>query len=721
MTRASYILFVLMILGLAVSIYLYNKSKQRSTGFNARVNSVKEVLFLLERTEKLKNILRKTVYEGANQKDTASAFVFSADDKLLVDSILNRIHSIVLYEDQRLRIDTIKQIIDSNFRLLLHDSTNPAYYRGVSEVVTRAQSYAEMRLKEQQAAFENQDAKLDLWTNSIAVISLLLFVVGIWSIAYENTAKRRLKILHDSIKESEKRFRLLATSIPQVIWVADQQGQIEYLSDQWEKYTGQKPYEGRKLFSSLIHQDDIDLVRAKWRTAMAESKPWQAEYRLKDLRTNHYTWFSGYTLPLTDQNGKVIKWIGSSSDITLQKQSNEKLSSLVDERTRELNNLNEILQSKNIELSNAQNFLKTVLDSSVELVTAFDTDLNYTFVNKRSIDFANKNPEELIGRNIKDVHPGFEKSDGYQYLLRGLKGEVIHIDERRPFVNEKIVFETFIIPLKSNSDIIGVLTLQRDITTIIQLSENLKKSNLDLQRSNEDLQQFAHVISHDLKEPVRKINIYSNLLKSSYEAGLSDPGKIYLGKIEHATKRIAAMIDGVLQHSSVDAFEQDFERLDSQKIFSNILEDLEVVVNEKNAQIIIGALPMIEGSPTLIYQLFYNLVNNSLKFIRTNVKPVIEIRSEIVLGRELSNDMNQVDPNQEFAKIVIIDNGIGFEQTYAEKIFESFLRLNSKDKYEGTGLGLALCKKIVERHHGFIRAYGRPNEGATFEVYLPST
>src|SRR3990170_8032424 len=145
MTRASYILFVLMILGLAVSIYLYNKSKQRSTGFNARVNSVKEVLFLLERTEKLKNLLRKTVYEGANQKDTASAFVFSADDKLLVDSILNRIHSIVLYEDQRLRIDTIKQIIDSNFRLLLQDSTNPAYYRGVSEVVTRAQSFAEMR------------------------------------------------------------------------------------------------------------------------------------------------------------------------------------------------------------------------------------------------------------------------------------------------------------------------------------------------------------------------------------------------------------------------------------------------------------------------------------------------------------------------------------------------------------------------------------------------
>ena len=720
MTRASYILFVLMILGLAVSIYLYNNSKQRSIGFNARVNTVREILFLLERTEKLKNILRKTVYEGANQKDTASAFVFSADDKLQLDSILNRIHSIVLYEDQRLRIDTIKEIIDSNFRLLLHDSTNSASYQGVSEIIARAQSYAETRLKEQQRAFEYQDAKLDLWTNSIAIISLLLFAMGIWSIAYENTAKRKLKRLHDSIKESEERFRLLATSIPQVIWIADQQGKIEYLSDQWEKYTGQQPSEGKKLFSSLIHQDDIDLVKTKWQTAMAEGKPWQAEYRLRDLRTNHYTWFFGYTLPLTDKNGKVIKWIGSSSDITLQKQSNEKLSSLVDERTRELNNLNEILQSKNIELLNAQNFLKTVLDSSVELVTAFDTELNYTFVNKRSIDFANKNPEDLIGRNIKDVHPGFEKTDGFQYLLRGLKGEVIHIDARRPFVNEKIVFETFVIPLKSNEDIIGVLTLQRDVTPIIQLSENLKKSNLDLQRSNEDLQQFAHVISHDLKEPVRKINIYANLLKSSYEGGLPDPGKNYLEKIEHATKRIAAMIDGVLQHSTVEAFEQDLERLDSQRIFANILEDLEVVVKEKNAQIIIDSLPMIEGSPTLIYQLFYNLINNSLKFVRTDVVPVIQIRSEIVLGSELPTAVDQIKHDQQYAKIVIIDNGIGFEQTYAEKIFESFLRLNSKDKYEGTGLGLALCKKIVERHHGFIRAFSSPNDGATFEVYLPS-
>lgn len=720
MTRTSYILFVLMIIGLAVSIFLYNKSKQGSIRFNDRVNTVKEVLFLLERTEKLKNILRKTVYEDSDQKDTASAFVFSAAHKSEVDSILSRLQAIVLYEDQRLRIDTINQLINSNFQLLLRDSTDARFYKGVSEIIARAQAYAQTRLEQYQAAFEDQDAKLDLWTNSIAIISLLLFAIGIWFVVYENTAKRKLKILHDSIKESEERFRLLATSIPQVIWIADKHGNIEYLSDQWEKYTGQKPSEGKKLFSSLIHQDDIDLVRSKWHAAMAESKPWQAEYRLRDLRTNNYTWFAGHTLPLTDPNRKVIKWIGSSSDITSQKQLNEKLSSLVDERTRELNNLNEILQSKNIELSNAQNFLQTVLDSSVELVTAFDTELNYIFVNKRSIDFANKNPEDLVGRNIKEVHPGFEKTDGYQYLLRGLKGEVIHIDARRPFVNDKILFETFVIPLKNNDDIIGVLTLQRDITTIVQLSENLKKSNLDLQRSNEDLQQFAHVISHDLKEPVRKIRMYGHLLKSDFEGALPDKGKNYLEKIEHAAERVYAMIDGVLQHSSVDAFEQAFEPLDSQQIFRNIIEDLEVVIKEKKATIKMGSLPMVEGSSTLIYQLFYNLINNSLKFVLTDVEPLIEIQSEIVFGKELTNYIDRVDPNQRFAKIEIIDNGIGFEQAYAEKIFESFLRLNAKDKYEGTGLGLALCKKIAERHHGFIKAYGRPGKGATFVVYLPS-
>jgi len=708
-----------MIVGLTVSLFLYSKSKQDSVKFNERVSTVKDVLFLLERTEKLKNILRKTFYEGANQKDTAAAFVFSAHDKIQLDSILDRLHAIVLYEDQQLRIDTIRQIVDSNFRLLSHDSTNIDFYQGASDIIARAQSYAQLRLREYQAAFEKEEKELELWTTAIALSSMVLFGIGIWSTIYENTAKRKLKGLHDTIKESEQRFRLVATSIPQIIWIADQQGNIEYLSDQWEKYTGQSPTEGKKLFSTLIHQDDIDMVRAKWRLAMAKGEPWEAEYRLRDLRTNGYTWFFGNTLPLTDEKGKVIKWVGSSADITSQKELNQKLSSLVDKRTVELNSLNDLLQSKNIELSTTQNFLQTVLDSSVELVTAFDTELNYTFVNKRSIEFASQHPHDLIGRNIRDVHPGFEKTDGYQYLLRALKGEVIHIDARRPIVNENLIFETFVIPLKTNGNINGVMTLQRDITTIVGLTENLKKTNQDLQRSNEDLEQFAHVASHDLKEPVRKIKMYGNLLKTNYEDSLPEKGKNYLGKIERATERISDMIDGVLRYSSFTTFEQSFEQLDAQSIFNDIMEDLEVVIREKNATINIDAHTTVYGSSTLIYQLFYNLINNALKFSRKGVAPVIFVRCQTVSGKDLTDDINGPNADRGFTHIEIKDNGIGFDQEYAEKIFESFLRLNPKDKYEGTGLGLALCKKIAKRHHGFITAIGRPNEGATFSVYLP--
>jgi light-regulated signal transduction histidine kinase (bacteriophytochrome) len=179
------------------------------------------------------------------------------------------------------------------------------------------------------------------------------------------------------------------------------------------------------------------------------------------------------------------------------------------------------------------------------------------------------------------------------------------------------------------------------------------------------------------------------------------------------------MIDGVLQYSSLDAIEQDLKEVRMEHVFKNIIEDLEVLIKEKDATIKVGQLVAVRGSSTLIYQLFYNLVNNSLKFSRKDVGPVIEIQAKNISGDELVGVIQGVDTAQRFSKIEITDNGIGFEQVYAEKIFESFLRLNSKDKYEGTGLGLALCKKIVERHQGFIKADGRPGKGATFTVYLP--
>lgn len=239
-----------------------------------------------------------------------------------------------------------------------------------------------------------------------------------------------------------------------------------------------------------------------------------------------------------------------------------------------------------------------------------------------------------------------------------------------------------------------------------ELEAIVEKRTKELKRSNDDLQQFAHVASHDLKEPVRKFRTFINRLKDEYGGQLPDKGKNYLDKMEHASERMSSMIVGVLKYSSINETEQEISTVDVNEIIKHIETDLEVIIQQKNAVINKNNLPSLEGASVLIYQLFYNLINNSLKF--SEKQPIINISSSIV----------NLDGTA-YAKIIVDDNGIGFDEGFSEKIFEAFTRLNSKDKYEGTGLGLALCKKIVERHHGTISATSKENDGALFTIHLP--
>jgi signal transduction histidine kinase len=243
-----------------------------------------------------------------------------------------------------------------------------------------------------------------------------------------------------------------------------------------------------------------------------------------------------------------------------------------------------------------------------------------------------------------------------------------------------------------------------------RLETEVRVRTRELQKSNEDLQQFAHVASHDLKEPVRKIRIFSSRLKEEYGEGLPDQARVFLDKIEQATARMFSMIEGVLAYSILNGSEQTTEPIDLNVVLDDIESDLEVTIGEKRASLVRGQLPCIDGASVLIYQLFYNLINNSLKFAKAGEPPVIAVVAKILQG-EGSTDA--------IAEITLTDNGIGFEQQHTDRIFDTFARLHAKDKYEGTGLGLALCKKIVERHHGSITATGEKNKGAVFIIRLP--
>ncbi|WP_052273511.1 ATP-binding protein [Flavihumibacter solisilvae] len=238
------------------------------------------------------------------------------------------------------------------------------------------------------------------------------------------------------------------------------------------------------------------------------------------------------------------------------------------------------------------------------------------------------------------------------------------------------------------------------------LEEEVTRRTSELKRSNNELQQFAHVASHDLKEPLRKIRTFTGRLADDEGNALTEKSKSFIHKIESASNRMLAMIEGVLNYSVLNTNEQKIEAVSLTELIQHIESDLEIPITQKNATLHYTYLPVIEGSAVLLYQLFYNLVNNSLKFSRPGVPPIIEITSGP--GRD-----------EGWLQIIVKDNGVGFEQQYAESIFETFTRLNSKDRYEGTGLGLSLGKRIAERHGGNIEATATPGEGATFYIHLP--
>lgn len=253
---------------------------------------------------------------------------------------------------------------------------------------------------------------------------------------------------------------------------------------------------------------------------------------------------------------------------------------------------------------------------------------------------------------------------------------------------------------------------------VLERTLSLHEANSELQHSNENLAQFAYIASHDLQEPLRKIRTFSTILQDRYFSELPGPVKGLVEKINTSAERMSSLIKELLNFSQLLHSNAAFEHTDLDHVLSNVLVDFDLLIAEMKVTIIREPLPVIDAIPFQMHQLFYNLLGNAIKFSRTGIAPVITITSKILKDGEAARYVN-IDPKYSYCEIGIKDNGIGFKQKMEEQLFIVFHRLHSREKYAGTGIGLALCKKIVRNHHGEISAIAKENEGATFKVLLP--
>ncbi|MBL7920169.1 MAG: response regulator [Bacteroidia bacterium] len=248
-----------------------------------------------------------------------------------------------------------------------------------------------------------------------------------------------------------------------------------------------------------------------------------------------------------------------------------------------------------------------------------------------------------------------------------------------------------------------------------ELNHKLLQNIERLESANKELDRFAFMASHDLQEPLRKIITFSDRLSSKYTGKLDEEADMYINRIQSAAERMRALIKDILALSKIVANKDSFIETNLNTLVNEVISEMDMGIKEKEAKILVEKLPSLVINPVLMRSLFQNLISNSLKYSKKNIKPIIRISSEISFERS----KDEKDVKEKYCRIHVTDNGIGFDQKDSEQIFSIFKRLHFNNEFEGTGIGLAICKKITEQHNGFISARSKVDEGSTFIVSLP--
>lgn len=504
----------------------------------------------------------------------------------------------------------------------------------------------------------------------------------------------------EALQKSEALTHVITKTSPVALWITNSKGENTFVNQTWVDWTG-KPQEmhlGYKWLSD-VYDDDKESMQARFMEDFQLRKNFEFEFRLK-RRDGEIRWCVSNASPYYSPAGVFEGYTGSCMDIT--------------ERKTTLQHL----QSRNV-------LINTITNNTMQALFMMDEHRICTFMNPAAEKMTGFKIHELqekpLHYYVHHTHP-----DGRHFPIEECPidkatstrhqtgGEEIFIHRDGYFYPIAFVSS----PIVENGVLKGTVLEVRDITEekrIQQalhdqeaaakhiLEQKVKERTAELEKLNYELMQFTSVASHDLKEPLRKISIFSKLLKDKAGSALEPAADKYIDNIIYSSARMSSLIDDLLAFSRLSQDNLQWEPVNLDALLQQIWLDLEISVKEKEAVMHYSGLSEITGVPLLLGQLFQNLISNSLKFAHTARTPVITINA--------FKEDNVI-------RIIYSDNGIGFKNAYAEKIFEVFQRLHTKDQYEGTGIGLAIVKKIVSLHKGEIRAYGEEGEGSRFEMEL---
>jgi PAS domain S-box-containing protein len=558
-------------------------------------------------------------------------------------------------------------------------------------------------------------------------------LTGVINCFYDITAEKTIDVAEEkqlfrALAESEARYRQLIATLDTPLYLTDADGTIMMYNQAAVDLWGRAPRIGKDLWCGsfkILNTDgsDLPLDNCPMAVCLREQRAVHGEQILVVRPDGTLRNVVPHPQPIFDDSGTMTGAVNMLVDITDLKNKERELYES-EEKYRLLANMLEMNVAEKIdELKKSEEryhkMIEEVEDYAIIMLDKEGIIMNW---NKGAEKIKGYKEEEIVGKSFQEFYLESDRQNGLPLTLlhkARTNGKAIHEGWRKRKNGSSFWGSILLTALHDeHSNIIGFSKVTRDLTEKKMAEDKTREYLAQLEFQNKELEQFVYAASHDLKEPLRKIHLYNSFVASNPANVLDSKSTEYLSRSINAAQRMKNLIEDLLTYSRATANVEGYEELDLNELFVELFSLYKEEFHQKRIEIQKEDLPVIRAVPFQIKQLFSNLIDNAVKYRHPDRDAHIEIHHELVYGFTIPSF--KADPAKQYHRISVTDNGIGFDSRYAEKIFEIFQRLVHSTGINGSGIGLAICKKIVQNHNGFIMAESKPDQGASFHIYFPN-